>query len=350
MYLQIGNIPSTTRCSLSQEGSILLALLPIPHKAKSLDNKTETRHNALLYHSMLNLVLSSLRETARDRVQLDCADGWIRQCFPILQTWIADFLEQCKLTLCKQNRCPRCIVPIRLRGEYLKDEHAATLAIRKSCDVRRCIKEGEDVEDTLGVKPWQNALWYFPRVELYDLPRTDILHTFLLGMLDHIMNWTSAFLRKHHCLQLFDSIWRTFPPYPGFIVPTRTFLQVKQWQGDEFRSFAKVFVIAVALALQNLKTEIEREDFSTCLQCCHSLISFIQYVHLPRHTPTTLHLMEKHLLRFYESKKVFLEFHAGVKARTEAAELGRDMRMEEKAKPPAPMSRTQKQVQQQLLS
>jgi len=40
-----------------------------------------------------------------------------------------------------------------LRGEYLKDEHAATLAIRESCDVRRCIKEGEDVEDTLGVKP-----------------------------------------------------------------------------------------------------------------------------------------------------------------------------------------------------
>ena len=232
----------------------------------------------------------------------------------------------------------------------MKDEHAATLAIRKSCDVRRCIKEGEDVEDTLGVKPWQNALWCFPRVELYDLPRTDILHTFLLGMLDHIMNWTSAFLRKHHCLQLFDSIWCTFPPYPGFIVPMITFLQVKQWQGDEFHSFAKVFVIAVALALRNPKTEIEREDFPTCLQCCCSLISFIQYARLPRHTSTTLRLMEEHLLRFHESKKVFLEFRAGVKARTEAAELGRDMRMEEKAKPPAPMSRTQKQVRQQLLS
>ena len=345
MYLQIGNIPSTTRCSLSQEGSILLALLPIPHKAKSLDNKTETCHNALLYHSVLNLVLSSLRETARDGVELDCADGWIRWCFPILQTWIADFPEQCKLTLCKQNRCPRCIVPIRLRGEYLKDEHAATLAIRKSCDVQRYIKESEDVEDTLGVKPWQNALWYFPRVELYDLPHMDILYNFLLDMLDHIM--TSAFLRKHHCLQLFDSIWCTFPPYPGFIVPMRIFLQVKQWQGDEFRSFAKVFVIAVALALRNLKTEIEREDFPTCLQCCHSLISFIQYARLPRHTPTTLRLMEEHLLRFHESKKVFLEFRVGVKARTEAAELGRDMRMEEKVKPPAPMSRTQKQ---QLLS
>ena len=102
---------------------------------------------------MLNLVFSSLRETAKDGVQLDCADRWIQQCFPILQTWIADFLEQCKLTLYKQNRCPRCIVPIRLRGKYLKDEHVATLAIRESCDIWRCIKKSEDIEDTLGVKP-----------------------------------------------------------------------------------------------------------------------------------------------------------------------------------------------------
>ena len=152
MYLQIGNIPSTTHCSLSQEGSILLALLPIPHKAKSLDNKTETCHNTLLYHSMLNLVLSSLRETARDGVQLDCADGWTRQCFPILQTWIADFPEQCKLTLCKQNWYLWCIVSTRLREEYLKDEYVATLVICESCDIQRCIKKGEDVEDTLRVK------------------------------------------------------------------------------------------------------------------------------------------------------------------------------------------------------
>ena len=74
MYLQIDNISSITHCSLSQEGSILLVLLPISHKAKSLDNKTETCPNTLLYHSMLNLVLSSLKETARDGVELDCVD------------------------------------------------------------------------------------------------------------------------------------------------------------------------------------------------------------------------------------------------------------------------------------
>ena len=65
---------------------------------------------------------------------------------------------------------------------------------------------------------------------------------------------------------------------------------------------------------------------------------------------TTLHLMEEYLLRFYKSKKVFLELCTGVKAKTEAAELDRDMRMEEKMKLPAPMFCTQKQVRQQLLS
>ena len=153
MYLQIGNILITTHYSLSQEGSILLVLLLIPHKAKSLNNKTETCHNALLYYNMLNLVLSSLRETTRDEVELDYTDRWIQQYFPILQTWIADFLKQCKLTLCKQNWYLWCIVSIRLREEYLKDEYVATLVICESCDIQRYIKKGEDVEDTLGVKP-----------------------------------------------------------------------------------------------------------------------------------------------------------------------------------------------------
>ena len=166
-------------------------------------------------------------------------------------------------------------------------------------------------------------------------------------MLDHIMDWTTAFLRKHHRLHIFDSIWCTFPPYPGFIVPTKTFLQVKQWTGNEFRSFAKVFVIAVALSLRNPKSDIEREDFPKCLNCTLSLASFIQYARLPRHTPTTLRLMEEHLLRFHQSKKVFLEFRAGAKARLEATELAHEMRMEERSRPPAQISRTQKRARQQ---
>ena len=81
-------------------------------------------------------------------------------------------------------------------------------------------------------------------------------------MLDHIMDWTTAFLRKHHRLHIFDSIWCTFPPYPGFIVPTKTFLQVKQWTGNEFRSFAKVFIIAVALYLSKIPNQISSEKIS----------------------------------------------------------------------------------------
>ena len=79
--MEIGNIPSAARCSEAQEGSIIVALLPVPYKSKSLDNKTkkaETQHNALLYHAVLNLVLDSLRKPARDEVELDCADGYIR--------------------------------------------------------------------------------------------------------------------------------------------------------------------------------------------------------------------------------------------------------------------------------
>ena len=79
--MQIGNIPSAARCSEAQEGSIIVALLLIPYKSKSLDNKTEKveiQHNALLYHMILNLVLDSLRKSARDGVELDCTDRYIQ--------------------------------------------------------------------------------------------------------------------------------------------------------------------------------------------------------------------------------------------------------------------------------
>ena len=79
--MQIGNISSAAHCSKTQESSIIIALLPIPYKSKSLDNKTEkaeTQHNALLYHAVLNLVLDSLRKPARDGVELDCTDRYIQ--------------------------------------------------------------------------------------------------------------------------------------------------------------------------------------------------------------------------------------------------------------------------------
>ena len=79
--MQIGNIPSAAHCSEAQEGSIIVALLPVPYKSKSLDNKTEkvkTQNNALLYYMILNLVLDSLRQSARDGVELDCTDRYIQ--------------------------------------------------------------------------------------------------------------------------------------------------------------------------------------------------------------------------------------------------------------------------------
>ena len=79
--MQIGNIPSAARCSEAQEGSIIVVLLLVPYKSKSLDNKTEKveiQHNALLYHMILNLILDSLRKSARDGVELDCTDRYIQ--------------------------------------------------------------------------------------------------------------------------------------------------------------------------------------------------------------------------------------------------------------------------------
>src|SRR5436309_10015797 len=98
--------------------------------------------------------------------------------FPYPSNLDCRFSGTMQANIMQAKSMPTVYSSYQIERGYLKDEHATTLAICESCDVRRCIKEGEDVEDTLRVKPWQNALWYFPRVELYDLLHTDILHTF----------------------------------------------------------------------------------------------------------------------------------------------------------------------------
>jgi hypothetical protein len=46
-----------------------------------------------------------------------CPDGLIREMWPILAAYMADYPEQCKVTCTKQLRCPKCTAPRRNMGD-----------------------------------------------------------------------------------------------------------------------------------------------------------------------------------------------------------------------------------------
>jgi hypothetical protein len=118
VYITIGNLPSARRNSPGSMAGLLLALLPVPLKF-SRSSKADARQrkmNADTLQDVFELIFAPLQEMAQAGIPIDCADGKVRLCFPILSAWIADHMENVALHGLKTNACPKCEVPTHELG------------------------------------------------------------------------------------------------------------------------------------------------------------------------------------------------------------------------------------------
>jgi len=92
---------------------LLLRLLPIPPKLakSSRADKLQKLINADTLHGVFELIFAPLNGAAREGAPIDCADGKIRRCFPIMSGWISDHMENVTLHGIKSNTCPTYEVP-----------------------------------------------------------------------------------------------------------------------------------------------------------------------------------------------------------------------------------------------
>jgi hypothetical protein len=113
VYMTIGNLPSTIRNGAGSMAILLLGLLPIPPKlaTSSKADKLQRLINADTLRGIFELIFAPLTGAAREGTSMDCADGQIRRCFPIMSGWIADHMENVSLHGIKSNACPKCEVP-----------------------------------------------------------------------------------------------------------------------------------------------------------------------------------------------------------------------------------------------
>jgi len=118
VYITIGNLPSARRNSPGSIAVLLLALLPIPHKfsKSSKADQCQRKINADTLQDVFELIFAPLPDLAHTAIAIDCADGKVRQCFPILSAWIADHIEHVALHRLKTNACPKCEVPTHELG------------------------------------------------------------------------------------------------------------------------------------------------------------------------------------------------------------------------------------------
>jgi len=122
VYLTIGNLPSAQRNSPGSMAVLLLALLPIPPtlSKSSKADQSQRKINADTLQDVFELIFAPIQGVAHSCVPIDCADGKVRLCFPILSPWMADHMENVALHWLKSNACSKCGVPTHEFGTHAK--------------------------------------------------------------------------------------------------------------------------------------------------------------------------------------------------------------------------------------
>jgi len=93
-----------------------------PSPLKPADAREKVNADSL--QDVFELIFAPLQDVAHVGIPIDCADGKVRLCFPILSAWIADHRENVALHGLTTNACPKCEVPTNELGTNARSYRA----------------------------------------------------------------------------------------------------------------------------------------------------------------------------------------------------------------------------------
>jgi len=105
LFLTSGNIQKDISRKPKKCAWIHIRLIPWPPKgAKNTDEA---------WHNVVGTVLSPLRniDITGPGLKCDWADGFQRQCYPLLAAWVGDYPEQVTVAQVSYGPCPTCEMP-----------------------------------------------------------------------------------------------------------------------------------------------------------------------------------------------------------------------------------------------
>ena len=116
VYLTTGNIEKCTHQKPSTHATILLGYIPVS-KLENFSKERCSVEGYQIFHDSKKIMLEPLVKAGTNGVDMGCADGFLRNIFPILLAYIADYPEQCLVTCCQENACPIYLVKPKERGQ-----------------------------------------------------------------------------------------------------------------------------------------------------------------------------------------------------------------------------------------
>ncbi|KAI0722800.1 hypothetical protein C8Q76DRAFT_793807 [Earliella scabrosa] len=290
VYLSIGNIDKDVRRKPSRHGALLLGYVPVAKlKCFTKDQRSDASYR--LFHTCIAKMLEPLIEAGKTGVRMVCADGHIRLVFPILASYIADHPEQCLVACCKENRCPRCTVPRKERGDL--DEHPLR-SQTATADILRRTAEGESLDEytTQGLRPVGRPFWAeLPHTDIFACITPDILHQIHKGVIkDYIIKWAQKLLGKEEL----DARFAMLSQSHGLRHFGKGISHITQWTGTEAKEIEKVLL---GLLVGQTDNDV--------IRATRALLDFVYYAQYQVHSDTTLQGMKDALVHFHQYKDVF---------------------------------------------
>jgi len=319
-YLTIGNIQKNICCTPKRHAWILVGLIPCP--PDGANNIDKARHSAV------GTVLSQLRhlDITGPGLKWDCADGFQRQCYPLLAAWVGDYPVQVMVAQVSYGSCPMCEIP---KGAPMG--HSTFRALDNSRDQHiysELLEDNNlDTLHTLGVHPIRNQFWQYQLCNVYRLWQLDELHQLLLGLVKYLLHRLLKYLKARNVKDKFDNRFTSVPWYPGpkhFSKPFDS-LQSGTWQGKQICAMIRTLAVNCAPILDCSqdagKAAVETASDEMVMEAVWALFQFSLLVSLQNHSDLSLNALDDALKGFYQTKFIFWDQKMLNSAKTKVDQL-----------------------------
>ncbi|KAH9942531.1 uncharacterized protein BXZ73DRAFT_40914 [Epithele typhae] len=295
VYLTIGNIDKEERRRPSSRATLLLGYLPATKLGSCFSKAQQSIAINRVFHRCMSSMLRSLVKAGEEGVEMVCADGYVRRVFPILAAYIADHPEQCMVSGCKENFCPKCSVPPNERGE------PGTHPLKKPDAIhtiyRRAWAGLQPPElDNLGLRPVEPFWVDLPHCDIFTAITPDILHQLHKGMFkDHLVSWCTEALGPGGEKEV-DRRFKAMPKHAGIRHFKNGISGVSQWTGMEYKNMERVFLGVIAGACDENVTRAAR-----------AILDFIHYAHFETQDDSSLHRLHSAWQHYHRFKHAFVD-------------------------------------------
>ncbi|KAG2365568.1 hypothetical protein BDR07DRAFT_1449748 [Suillus spraguei] len=186
----------------------------------------------ILFHHCMALFLHPLIAAGQDGVEMVCADSQIVVSTRYWQhTYVTNFPEQCLVSCCKENHCPKCdgLNSVMHNPESTKD----ILERRKNG------QHPPEFEEN-GLHAIYKPFWAdMPHCNIFLAFTPDLLHQLHKGMFkDHLVKWGVDIVGEEEM----DTHFKAMPDYPGLRHFKKGISAVKQCTESEHKEMQRVFI------------------------------------------------------------------------------------------------------------